>query len=81
MFFYKIKTLWKQYWNLHQVEYLKSYFLYELNHTLHIFTGASELKFQNSDPMSKIVQNVSFLPVGQNSDLSLKLNPTHQHKS
>ena len=28
-----------------------------------------------------MVQNINFLPVSQNSDLSLKLNPNHQHKS
>ena len=31
--------------------------------------------------MGKIVQNVNFLPVSQNSNLSLKLNPTRQHES
>ena len=31
--------------------------------------------------MSKIVQNVKFLHVSQNSDSTLKLNHTHQHES
>ena len=61
------------------MEYLSSYVLYDLNYVFCAFTTASELKFQNYDPRGKIIQNVNFLPVGQNSDLSLKLKPTRQH--
>ena len=47
---------------------------------LHAFT-ASELQFQTFDPRAKIVQNIKFSLVGQNNDLSLKLNPNNQHES
>ena len=57
-----------------------SYLLYEPKHTLRAFTATCKLKIQNFDPMGKMVQNVNFSSVGQNGDLSLKLNPTHQHE-
>ena len=28
-----------------------------------------------------MAQNINFSPIGQNSELSLNLNPTHQHES
>ena len=39
------------------------------------------LQFHIFDPMGKIVQNVNFLPVSQNSDLTSKSDSTRQHKS
>ena len=60
---------------------MSSYLLYEPNHALRAFTATPELQFQISDPTGKIIQNVKFSSVSQNSDLSLKLNPTHQHES
>ena len=33
-----------------------------------------------SNPMGKIVQNVNYLSISQNSNLSWKLNHTHQHE-
>ena len=54
--------------------------LIEPNHALHGFTAAPKLQFHISDPRSKIVQNVNFSPVSQNSNSSLKLNSTHYHE-
>ena len=39
----------------------------------------SHLQFKISDPRGKMVQNVNFSPTRYNSNLSLNLNPTHQH--
>ena len=50
-------------------------------HALCASTTAPELKFQNSNPRGKMVQNVNFSPVAQNNDLSLKFNSIRQHKS
>ena len=55
--------------------------LHKPNYALHAFAITSELQFYIFDPKGKIVQNVNFLHVSQNSDLSLKLNPNHQHES
>ena len=33
-----------------------------------------------TDALDKIIQNINFSPVSQNSDLSSKLNPTRQHE-
>ena len=60
---------------------MHSYFLYESNYALHTFTVTPNLQFHISDPSGKIVQNVNYSLVSQNSDLSSKLNPTHQHES
>ena len=51
-------------------KYLNSYLLYESNSALRAFTAGSELIFQTSDPRGKIVENVNFLSVSQNNDLS-----------
>ena len=53
MFFYKIKTLLKQYQNPQQVEYWSYYLLYELNHALHVLIAASDLQFQNFNLRAK----------------------------
>ena len=58
---------------------MSSYLLYEPNDAFCAFATTSELKFPISDLRGKIVQNVNFSSVSQNSDLSLKLNPTRQH--
>ena len=57
------------------------YLLYEPNHAFHAFTTTPELQYQISDPKGKIIRNVNFFSVCQNSDLSLKLNPTRQQQS
>ena len=59
---------------------MSSYLLYEPNHTLHAFTAAPEFQFHISDLRGKIIQNVNFSLVSQNSDSTLKLNLTRQHK-
>ena len=59
---------------------MSSYLLYELNHAFHAFIATPKLQFQISNPMSKIIQNINFSPVSQNSDSGLKLNSTHQHE-
>ena len=46
-----------------------------------MLTTTSEVKFYIFDPKGKIVQNIKFLFVSQNSDLTLNLNPNHQHDS
>ena len=71
----------KYYRNPFKFEYLCSYLLYEPNYALHVFTVAPEFQFHISYPRGKIVQNVKFLSVNQNSDLSSKLNVTRQHDS
>ena len=53
---------------------MSSYLLYEPNYAIRAFTTAFELKFHIFDSKGKIVQNVNFLFISQNNDLSLKLN-------
>ena len=60
---------------------MNSYFLYVPNTALRAFTTALELQFHIFDYGGKIVQNVKFSPVSQNSDLISLLNPTCQHES
>ena len=60
---------------------MNSYLLYEPNSALRAFTITPELSFLIFDPRGKIVQNIKFSSVGQNSDLISKLDPTHQHES
>ena len=81
MFFNKSKTATKHKWNPNQVEYLNPYLLYEPNSAPRAFTADRELQFHISVPSRKIVQNVKFLSVNQNSYSILKLNPTRQHES
>ena len=59
---------------------MSSYLLYESKGALRAFTFALELKFPIFDPRGKIVQNVNFLSISQNSDLSLNVNPSRQHE-
>ena len=40
-----------------------------------------ELRFHISNSRGKIVQNVNFLSINQNSDLNSKLNPTREYES
>ena len=61
-----------------KIECLNSYLLYEPNIALCAFTDALELKFQISNLMGKIIQNIKISPVNQNSDSTLKLNPISQ---
>ena len=49
------------------------YLLYEPNNALCVFTIAYKLQFQISIPRGKIVQNVKFSPVNQNSDFKFKI--------
>ena len=60
---------------------MSSYLLYEPNNALRAFSAAPELQSHIFNPRGKIAQIVNFLSVSQNSDLSLKLNLTRQHKS
>ena len=60
---------------------MSSYLLYETKHALHTFTVTTELQFHVFNPRGKIIQNVSFSPVSQNSNLSSKLNIIHPHES
>ena len=60
---------------------LSSYLLYESNHALRVFTIAPKLQFKILNPRPKIIRNVNFSPVGQNNNLSLKLNSTRQQES
>ena len=60
---------------------MSSYLLYEPNNALCTFTATSKLQFYILDLRGKIIKNVNFLPISQNSDLSLQLNSTHQHES
>ena len=63
------------------MEYLSFYLLYEPNYVLCVFTNDPKLQFHISDLMGKIVQNINFSSVSQNSDLSSNLNPTPQYKA
>ena len=58
-----------------------SYLLYEPNHALRALKAASMPYFHIFDPKGKMVQNIIFFLVNQNSISSLKLNLTHQHES
>ena len=60
---------------------MSSYILCKHNHALRMLTDASTLQFYIFDLKDKIIQNIKFLSVNQNSDLSSKLNYTHQHES
>ena len=60
---------------------MNSYLLYEPNSTLCAFTSTPKLKFKNSDPRGKIVQNIKKFPIRQNSDQTPKLYSTHQYES
>ena len=60
---------------------MNSYLLYRPNRALYAFTAALALQLHISDPRGKIVQNIKFLPIDQNSDLILKLNTARQHES
>ena len=59
---------------------MDSYLLYKPNHALRDFTVASELQFHISNLRGKTIQNVNFVPVSQNNDLSL-INANRQHES
>ena len=60
---------------------MSSYLLYEPNNILCAFIAVPKLQFHISNPRGKIVQNVKFLSVNENNDLTLKLKPTYQHES
>ena len=64
-----------------KVEYLNFYLLYEPNRLLCAFTTTHELQFHIFDSRDKIVQNIKFLPISQNSDLISKLDLNNQHES
>ena len=63
-----------------QIVHIEKY-TYEPNSALCVFTAAFELEFHIPDPKAKIVQNINFLSVCQNSDLISKLEHIHQPKS
>ena len=63
------------------MKYFGSHLLYERNCAFRALTAIPELKFQSSYPMGKIIQNVNFSLVSQNSDSSSKLNFNRQHES
>ena len=60
---------------------MSSYLYPELNDVFHALTTIPKLQIVNPNPRGKIIQNVKFLSVSQNNDLSLKLDSTCQNKS
>ena len=81
MFFNKSKTITKQQRNPTEVEYLNYYLLYESNSALRAFTATFELQLHISIPRGKIIQNIEFSSLCQNSYLISKLYSTRQHES
>ena len=60
---------------------MSSYLSQESNSALCMHTTTIELQIGFSKPRGKIVQNLKFSPVSQNSDLSSKLESTRQNES
>ena len=60
---------------------MSSYILYELNHAPRAFTATPKPQFHIFNPRGKIVKNINFSSVSQNSDLSSKLNLARQQES
>ena len=60
---------------------MSSYLLHESNNALCALTVAPELRIIIFNPRGKIIQNVKFSLVSQNSGLSSKLDSNHQNES